>query len=165
MERQEGDPKLWMERWLREKGMAATDRVAHEVRALVEALYAAGSVDQLNVGGLLSMEHICRRIAVIVEAYAVPGRPMWDHARFYSGAAPSEEVIAPALRTMALKKAKEEHEMQNARARSGLRGAPSKEGDGEADGEGAAGSRTRGAEAGAREAAATAAPLRIHEHT
>ena len=51
MERQGGDPKLWMERWLREKRVESSDRVAHELRALVEVLYAAGVVDQLNVGG------------------------------------------------------------------------------------------------------------------
>lgn len=157
----------WSPRWSGGCGRRGSplQTVAREVRAFVEALYAAGSVDQLNVGGLRLMEHICRRIAVIVEAYAVPGRPMWDTARFYSGAAPSEEVIAPALRTMALKKANEEHEMQAARARNWVRGAPSKEGDGEADGASAAGSRIRGVGRGAREAAAKAAPFRIHEHT
>ena len=129
MERQGGDPRLWMERWVREKRLDNSDRVAHELRSLVEVLYAAGVVDQVNVGGLVCLERVCRRIAVIVEAYAVPSRPSWDHARFYAGTASAEEVIAPALRTLAFKKAKDELELASSRTRTALRGAPAGEGD------------------------------------
>ena len=72
MERQGGDPKQWLDKWLREKKLESNDRVAHELRCLTDVLYLAGSVDQLNMGGLCCIESLCRRIAAIVEAYAMP---------------------------------------------------------------------------------------------
>ena len=55
MERQGGDPRLWLDKWLREKHLADSDRVAHELRRLADVLHMARVVDQLNVGGLHSV--------------------------------------------------------------------------------------------------------------
>ena len=139
MERQGGDPKLWLEKWLREKRLEGSDRVAHELRCLTDVLYMVGTVDQLNVGGLHCVESLCRRIAAIVEAYAVPGRPSWEHARYYAGVGTAEEVVAPALRTHVLRRAKDEAEVSTARARTWLRGGPAEGTGGEDDGAAAAG--------------------------
>ena len=124
MERQGGDPRMWLERWLREKHLESSDRVAHELRCLTDVLFLAGCVDQVNLGGLHAVELVARRIAAIVEAYATPGRPNWEHARHYSGVGASEEVVAPALRSPVLRRAKEEHEVATARARNLPRGTP-----------------------------------------
>ena len=118
MERQGGDPRAWLERWLREKRVENSDRVGHELRCLTDSLYLAGTVDQLNLGGLHCMETICRRIAAIVEAYATPGKPSWEHARFYSGVASSEEVVAPALRSQVVRRLKDEADLYSARSRA-----------------------------------------------
>lgn len=145
MERQGGDPRGWLERWMRDKHVEPSDRVAHELRALVEALYLGGCVDQLNMGSLCSVEVLCRRVAVIVEAYTVPGKPSWDHARYYSGVAAAEEVIAPGLRSYVHKRAKEDFEMGNARLRGMPRTAASSA-DAGGSGGGAAGSGGAGGE-------------------
>ena len=52
MERQGGDPRLWAERWLREKGIERDSRTGHELSHLTNALYQGWVYDQLNVGGL-----------------------------------------------------------------------------------------------------------------
>ena len=49
--------------------------MAHELRCLTDTLVLAEAMDQLNVGGLHSLEVLHRRLAAIVEAYATPGRP------------------------------------------------------------------------------------------
>ena len=78
-----GDPKLWLERFLREKNLSASDRTTHELRTLCDALWSAGSYDQLNLGALSTLEIISRRVAVIVEAYQDPAKPNWATARYY----------------------------------------------------------------------------------
>ncbi len=147
MERQGGDPRQWLEKWLREKRLENGDRVSHELRCLTDSLYQAGTVDQLNLGGLLCIETLCRRIAAIVEAYTTPGKPNWDHARFYSGVASSEEVVAPALRSQVVRKLKDEAEMYTARSRALQRGSWNDEksgGDASAAGGGRGAGRGRG---------------------
>jgi uncharacterized membrane protein YgcG len=150
MERQSGDPRRWLSTWLLDKKIDPADRVAHELRSLTDTLYMAGVVDQVNVGGLLSLELVCRRIAVIVEAYATSAKPSWEHAKFYTGAASAEEVIAPALRNYVLKRAKDEHDLFSARSRTAPRGAPGGgggKGDGgttDGSGKGGGGKRTGG---------------------
>ena len=74
--------------------------------------------DQLNVGGLGCLEVICRRIAVLVEAHIQPSRPNWTAARYLEAAPISEEVILPGLRSYAMRRAKEEVDIQNAQQRS-----------------------------------------------
>jgi len=141
MERQGGDPRQWLERWLREKRLDGGDRVAHELRTLTDVLFLTGVVDQLNVGGLHGIEVLCRRIAAIVEAYATTGRPTWEHAKYYAGTAAAEEVVAPALRSQVLRRAKEEAELTTARSRGVPRGGPAEkaDADGAADGSGGGG--------------------------
>ena len=124
-----------MERWMREKKVENTDRAAHELRVLTDAFYIMGSVDQLNIGGLVSAEILCRRIATIVDAYASPGKPSWERARYFAGTGAAEEVISPGLRSYVAKKYKDDVDTMTARSRGHFRGAPT---DG-ADGDGGAG--------------------------
>jgi len=129
MERMGGCPRLWLDRWSREKRLEPTDRVMHEMRVLTEALRLFGTYDQVNLGALAGVEALCRRIALIVDAYHNPAKPSWENAKFFSGTAATEEVVAPALRSHVLRRAKDEVEVLNARARSGgLRGQPTGDG-------------------------------------
>ena len=68
--------------------MADTDRTAHEVRSLVEALWLGGCYDLLNMPSLMSFEAIGRLLQTMVEAYANSGAgaPDWVHA--FTGSAP-----------------------------------------------------------------------------
>ena len=75
MERKGGDSRSWMDRWLREKGIEKDSRAGHELTTLTGALYHAGSCDQVNLGGLGSIEVLCRHVAVIVEAHVNPNSP------------------------------------------------------------------------------------------
>ena len=106
------------ERWLREKGTVRDSRTGHELSVLTNALYQGGVYNQLNVGGLGCLEVICRRIAVLVEAYSQPSRPNWTAARYLEGAPMSEEVILPRLRSYAMRRAKEEVDIQTVQQRS-----------------------------------------------
>eukprot|EP00972_Heterocapsa_arctica_P069899 10325118-Heterocapsa_arctica.AAC.1 len=72
MDRVGGDPRQWLREWLRDKGIATSDRVARELKALTEALYLGGTYDQLNLGALMIVEALTRRIAGIVSAHSNP---------------------------------------------------------------------------------------------
>ena len=65
-----GDPRLWLQLWLRRHHLAETDRTAHEMRTLIEAIYLGGCYDQLNLPSLAAFEAIGRRLQTITEAYA-----------------------------------------------------------------------------------------------
>lgn len=130
MERSAGDPRSWLDKWLREKKLDPGDRVSHELKILCDALYYAGCRDQLNLGGLTCLEVLSRRVAVIVEAYTMPNKPSWGHAKFYEGVGAAEEVVAPALRAHAFKRAKEEAEIVSSRVKASQRGSPSGDADG-----------------------------------
>jgi len=84
---------------------------------------------------------LCRRIAAIVEAHASSGRPTWEHAKYYAGTAAAEEVVAPALRSQVLRRAREDAELSTARSRGIPRGAATDkaDADGTADGGGGSG--------------------------
>ena len=137
MERQGGDPRLWAEWWLREKGIERGSRKSHELSVLTNALHQGGVYDQLNVGGLGCLEVICRRIAVLVEAHRQPSRPNWTAARCLEGAAMSEEVILPGLHSCAMRRAKEEVDIQNAQQRSYTRSSANDDDSDVRDGKGA----------------------------
>ena len=66
--------------WQREKKLESADRVIHEMKVLTDTLYYAGAYDCLNLGALISIEIVCRRIQTIVDAYSNPARPNWERA-------------------------------------------------------------------------------------
>ena len=65
-----GEPRSSYQLWLRKHHLQETDRTAHEVRTLVEALWLGGCYDQLNMPCLASFEALGRRLQTIVEAYS-----------------------------------------------------------------------------------------------
>ena len=68
MFRTRGTPRAWLEKLLGEQRIAAAERVAHELRPLVDALEEAGWCDQVRLVGLACFEVIVRRLNVIVDA-------------------------------------------------------------------------------------------------
>ena len=68
MGRQSRSPSLWLQRFCHDKNLHRGDRNYHELKALTDALEAAGEYDQLNLGALISVEILCRRIATIAKA-------------------------------------------------------------------------------------------------
>ena len=81
-----GDPKRWLVEWFRAKGIQDQERVAHEMRCLIKAVYTAGIYDQLNLSSLASVEILARRIQAVVDAYArgvaacrIGVQPEWSH--------------------------------------------------------------------------------------
>ena len=150
MERQAGDPRLWRGWWQREKRLEPSDRVMHEMTVLTDCLFFAGVYDQVNIGGLVSLEVIARRIQLIVDAYGNPMRPNWDNAKFFSGHAGPEDAVSPQFRAWASRRAKDEAEVTLSRAKvRELRGAPvhgaaAEEGAGDGNAQPAAGAGGRG---------------------
>ena len=70
MQQHGGNPKLWFAEWTKETGISRRDRAWHEMNSLIEALYVAGTYDQVNVGALVCLEVVSRRLLQYVEAYA-----------------------------------------------------------------------------------------------
>ncbi|CAE8626378.1 unnamed protein product, partial [Polarella glacialis] len=118
IERIGGDPYLWLQIWLRAKKLEESDRVAHEMKVLVDVLYYGGIYDQFNMPALISMEVVCRQLQLIVEVYANPARPSWENARLYASQGSTEEIISPVFKSWAAKRNKEEAEIVSARTRA-----------------------------------------------
>ncbi|CAK0795767.1 unnamed protein product, partial [Prorocentrum cordatum] len=114
MERHGGDPRLWLDLFIRMKGLGQNDRVVHELRTIVEALYQGGVYDQLNMGGLMMVEVLTRRVAAVVDAYSDPTKPSWTNTRFFEGVSSVEDVSGPELRGYVHRRAKEQREIEQA---------------------------------------------------
>ena len=83
------------------------------------AMRHAGSYDQLNLCALASVEVLARRVATIVEAYAVdPTRPRWAGLKYLKGATSPLDIVDPQLRATNARKSKEELDIKNYRNRS-----------------------------------------------
>ena len=85
------------------------------MKVLTDALFYAGTFDQINIPALMSMEVICRRIQAVVDAYNNPSRPSWENAKIFSGQGTPDDIVSPTFRTYATKKNKEELELMQAR--------------------------------------------------
>ena len=126
MERHGGDPRLWLQMWLRSKRIETTDRIYHELKVLIDCLFYAGTFDQLNIPGLMSLEVISRRIQAISDAYTNPMKPSWENAKVFTGQGSPEDIVSPTFRTYAVKKQRDELELLQARQKvRELRGSPS----------------------------------------
>ena len=131
MERKGGDPKRWLECWCRDERLETGDRSVFELRSLCEIFSCLGSYDQCNLGGILSAELVARRVAAIVDAYAVPSRPSWHAAKHFQGQ--DDEIIAPGLRTHVTRRRREENDLFTAEQRRAP-GPNTEGGGGEGDG-------------------------------
>ena len=74
----------------------------HELATLIDALYYAGSVDCLNLGGLLCLEVIARRLESIVEAFRDrQEQANWDTAKYLAGRKSAMDCVSSRLRSWA----------------------------------------------------------------
>ncbi|CAK0883464.1 unnamed protein product, partial [Prorocentrum cordatum] len=112
MYRTAGTPLAWLEKFLRDKNIAPTVRVARELRPLVEALEEAGCFDQVNLGGLACLGVIVRRLNAIVDAYKRAGAPSFVNARYLAPLGEADELMAPSLRSHVSRRAKEDWEVE-----------------------------------------------------
>ncbi len=126
MQQHGGNPRLWFAEWTKETGVTRKDRAWHEVNVLIDALYLAGTYDQVNVGALASLEVITRRLLQYVEAYAHGAEnPNWSSAKHFSGTASALDLVPEEMRTYASRLSKEEAELESLRARAKAPGAAS----------------------------------------
>jgi len=141
-----GNPRLWLDVFMREKNLAANDRVVHELRVLLDAIYFLACYDQLNAGALACAEVLCRRISAIVDAYAVAGRPPnWAMAAYYTGQKSAADGVSPSLRNYVARLARDDREVQNEITRSTRLLPAGEDGGGESSGgRGAGGAQGRG---------------------
>ena len=95
-----GDPRQWFAEFSREFHLSKTDRVWHELSALVEAMALMGQHDCLNIPSFASAERIVRRIDSIIESYGTGsgGVPNWKLANQYNNESTMLDAIAPGLR-------------------------------------------------------------------
>ncbi|CAK0867094.1 unnamed protein product [Prorocentrum cordatum] len=105
-----GSPHAWLERFLREKGIASTDRVAHELRVLCDILEEAGEFDQINLGGLACLEVAALRLNLLVDAHK-SGSASYSNAKYLSPLTEVDQLMAPGLRSHVSRRAKEEYEL------------------------------------------------------
>ncbi|CAK0899857.1 unnamed protein product [Prorocentrum cordatum] len=105
-----GSPRAWLERFLREKGIASTDRVAHELRVLCDILEEAGEFDQINLGGLACLEVAALRLNLLVDAHK-SGSASYSNAKYLSPLTEVDQLMAPGLRSHVSRRAKEEYEL------------------------------------------------------
>ena len=113
---------------LKKHGIAETDRVAHELRTLVDIIYLGGSYDQLNLPSLASFEAASRRMQT-VEAFSTGSSSVpewWGHAKLFTGSHSPDDLVSRGLRAWAAKKGREEVELMTARQkmRDARRGLP-----------------------------------------
>ncbi|CAK0824695.1 unnamed protein product, partial [Prorocentrum cordatum] len=106
-----GSPRAWLERFLREKGIASTDRVAHELRVLCDILEEAGEFDQINLGGLACLEVAALRLNLLVDAHKTSGSASYSNAKYLSPLTEVDQLMAPGLRSHVSRRAKEEYEL------------------------------------------------------
>ena len=119
-----GSPKAWFPEWCREVGITRKDRAWHEVECLIEALWQAGTFDQLNMGAIAAMEVIARRLLQYVEAYAKGAEnPNWSAAKHFSATTSALDLVPENMRMHAARQAKEETELESLRARARQPGA------------------------------------------
>ena len=107
-----GSPKLWLEVFIREKGLAWNDCIVHELRVLIDALEVAVYYDQINAGAITSMEILARRVQAILDAYGQPGKaPNWSMATYFTGQKSAADGVSAALRHFVAKQAKGERDI------------------------------------------------------
>ena len=94
------------------------DRVYHEMRVLVNVFGYGGTYDQINLGALVSMEVVCRRLQSLAEAYdrGVDQRS-WDVAQ-YIGVNDVGDLLTQEQRHEANRKARDKLELDKFRQRA-----------------------------------------------
>jgi hypothetical protein len=113
-----GSPQVWFIDICRELHLGKRDRLYHEMKTLVDALEASGTYDQLNVGSLLTLEYLARRLIGLVEAHSNGvDAPNWSLARHITSGRSPLDLLSKGFRTEVTRKAKDELEIENFRTR------------------------------------------------
>ena len=128
-----GDPRLWLQLFEADKGIKRTDRLHHEMTTLIDTLYYAGSVDSLNLGGLLCLEVVARRLESIVEALRDgQEHANWDTAKYLAGRRSAMDCVSAGLRSWASTQVQNEVRVHSYRSRArGLASGVAQDDDGE----------------------------------
>ena len=80
-----GSAKGWFAEFCHDRKITRKDKVYHDMANLVEAVEAGATIDQVNIGGLVMMECLMRRLMSLTEAYdRGPEYPDWQLASFIS---------------------------------------------------------------------------------
>ena len=110
----------WLQGFLKEYDISAHERTAIELKCLVRAIYMSGVYDQLNSPALASVEELCRRVSQLTEAYAAGsnGRPNFAAVKHFTSSTSVTSVVPSALRSYALRRSKEEMELEHLRLRA-----------------------------------------------
>lgn len=122
-------------RWLIDSGVPAADRSTHEHEVLFQCIELAATVDQVNVGSLISFEFLVRRLQLIEEAHVMaPNAPSYDGSEHWmgSGRRKGGVLVSPALAKHVATRAREETEVAKERrkAKEERRMAPGRKGGG-----------------------------------
>ena len=103
---------------LRDLKIAENDRSAHELELLLNVLELAGSVDQVNLGNLSSMELIARRVQLILDAHSSGAKAAWEGAEHFMGLGKQAKGINPALQAHVAARLKDEAEVEKQRQKA-----------------------------------------------
>ncbi|CAK0821617.1 unnamed protein product [Prorocentrum cordatum] len=117
MKRESGTPKRCFQDFARDYNIQKTDRVWHELSALVECVSLFGQYDQVNLPSLAGGERLCRRFNTIIEAYAsgAGGTLNWELANILEGEIGATEAMDPQLRQYSMKKLKDQRDIASSR--------------------------------------------------
>ena len=110
-----GKPTAFFCRVARDMKMAENDRSARELEVLLNVLERAGTVDQLNVGNLASMELVGRRIQLIRDELRRRRCRVGGLRALHGGLGRRARGIAPALQSRAAAGLKGESEVDQQR--------------------------------------------------
>ena len=134
-----GDPHRWMELWCREHGLSKSDRVYHEMKTLISAIYIGGTFDQVNLGGLAMVEVLARRAQAISQAYkqGANGKPNFSAADLFLGEDVGADGVTNEITEYAVQRAKQRNALDVAAGKAFVGKAANFGGGGGADDDGA----------------------------
>ena len=142
-EQRHGDPEKWLVGFLRENSMAKTDRVTHELRAIVKSLHLFATHGQIILPSLAGAERLGRGLAVTIDAHNGQAAPKWKLANVYEGVSSGLEAVEPGLRSWVIRRYRDEHDSYVTRSKALSGNVAAEEGDGDTGGD-AGGGRGRG---------------------
>ena len=114
MERSSGTPTRWLADFIKDKNVGTRDRNFFEMQTLVEVLEIAGTVDQVNLGGLWCLELAARRLAGLRRALEHgPANANWNVASLVAGRLDSSDLLGPERQAEVSREARIQLDIQN----------------------------------------------------
>ena len=96
----------------------SSDAVYQHVQELIRTSYTNGTYDQLNFGGVATVEELARQILICVDATSGPGNVSVSDSRFYIGSKRAGDALVPSLRRHVARQIKDFKETEPAQRRS-----------------------------------------------